>query len=127
MLLLCTSLPSRLAAARAYAWAWRRYRYSDLVVSDLFEQFFGDPALEPNPKLNPTKVTLANFFASRILVDEGVAQQALAAAKASSGALLVLVAEVDRVKFGFGVPARLQRAAQPANPAAPPVEVEEAR
>lgn len=94
-----------------------------MVVGDLFEQAFGDPALEPNPKLNPNKVTLANFFAARILLDEGVAQQALAAAKASSGALLVLVADVGRVKFGFGVPARLQRAAQPVDRAAPPVEV----
>lgn len=100
-------------------------RYSDVVVSDLYEQSFGDPFNEPDPKLNPSKVTLANFFASQILVDEGIAQQAFAAAKASSGALLVLVADVNRVKYGFGVVSRLQRAAKLTDSSGPSDEVRE--
>lgn len=67
-------------------------------------------------------MTLANFFAAQIVSDEAIARRAAEAVvvrKAgergddsllSDGGLLLLVTDVDRVKYGFGAHARLETA-----------------
>jgi len=101
-------------------------RYSDLVVGDLHERLGGGSGGGGGAATSTP--TLANFFASRILVDEAVVSAAAAALATRAGSamgtpaapLLVLLAPVDRVKFGFGCQARLERAL------APPVEEQSA-
>lgn len=77
-------------------------QYSNGVVSDLFELYSAAGG----------KGTLVDFFAAHILEDEVLAQRSYDAARARPGALLVVCAGIDHVKFGFGCHARLERIAQ---------------
>eukprot|EP00614_Pseudopedinella_elastica_P030271 CAMPEP_0172636806 /NCGR_PEP_ID=MMETSP1068-20121228/205729_1 /TAXON_ID=35684 /ORGANISM="Pseudopedinella elastica, Strain CCMP716" /LENGTH=402 /DNA_ID=CAMNT_0013449317 /DNA_START=69 /DNA_END=1277 /DNA_ORIENTATION=- len=79
-------------------------RYSDMVIGGLFDA-------QSKGAGSDKEQSLANFFASQIVVDEAIAQRSLDAAKSSQGALLVVLTGAERVRFGYGVQARLARLA----------------
>jgi hypothetical protein len=73
-------------------------RYSDKVVASLYDE---------TSRASGEEGGLANFFASQILTDEVIAQRSVDATNPAS--LLIVLTEVDRVKFGFGCQFRLER------------------